>query len=57
MEIKVRIKNIYGTECIYPACMTAIKLKALGSNKTFSQGDIETIKALGYAVNVETPNL
>ena len=53
MSITVSIKSHYGTQYIYPACFTAERLAALTGKKTFSRRDIDTIKALGYSINVQ----
>jgi histone H3/H4 len=55
--ITVAIKNVYGTEYVYPVCATAVKLAQLTGRKTFTRHDINTIKALGYAIKVATPVL
>jgi len=52
MQITVEIKTRYGTEFIYPKCDLAEKLTRLTGKKTLSQQDIDTIKSLGYSVNV-----
>lgn len=53
-EISVTIKNVYGTDRVYPACKKAVLFAQLTGNKTFSEYDIKRIKELGY--NVELKN-
>jgi len=53
MTATVSIKSHYGTQYIYPVCQTAVHLAALTGKKTFSHSDIQTIKALGYSINVQ----
>jgi hypothetical protein len=53
MNATVQIKTHYGTQYIYPICQTAQHLAALTGKKTFSHRDIDTIKALGYSINVQ----
>lgn len=52
MNIKVRIKNIYGNDLIYPVCDKAKYFAAIAKKKTFSKDDIQNIKKLGFEVNV-----
>jgi hypothetical protein len=53
MEITVRITNQYGNRTIYPVCDTALLLARLAGFKTLPSHTIETIKALGYSINVQ----
>ena len=53
MNATVQIKTHYGTQFIYPVCQTAQHLARLTGKKTFSHRDIDTIKALGYTINVQ----
>jgi len=55
--ILVRIKNVYGSEMIYPACDKAQIFAYLAGTKTLSRYAIERIKALGYAINVQPQTL
>ena len=55
--IKVKIKNVYGAELVYPASETAEVLLSLTGQKTFSPHHTAKIKKLGYLIEVETPNL
>lgn len=52
MTIKVRIKNVYGKEMIYPACPKAELFTALLGQETLTRTDINLIKQLGYAIEV-----
>jgi hypothetical protein len=53
MQITVRITSQYGNRTIYPVCDTAILLARLAGFKTFPSHTLETIKALGYSINVQ----
>ena len=53
--IKVQIRQVYGRDFIYPHCDTAKKFAELIRQKTFTELDIERIKALGYKVEVHQP--
>lgn len=57
MTIKVEIKSVYGQDRIYPVCDKAKMFTALTGNKTLSQIDIVQIKALGFDVEVQAPEL
>tara|TARA_R100001377_G_scaffold2378_1_gene1585 strand:- start:934 stop:1269 length:336 start_codon:yes stop_codon:yes gene_type:complete len=61
MHIKVSIKNVYGSDLIYPECdnaeefarLTGLLLIRLTGTKTLSQSaTIESIRRLGYSVEV-----
>ena len=52
MTVKIKIKNVYGVERIYPVNGTAIFLTSLTRKKTLDRDEIETIKKLGYQVEV-----
>jgi hypothetical protein len=56
-SITVTIKSVYGIDRIYPACDTSRLLAKLTGSKTFSDSHIQTIKELGYTVEVETKTL
>ena len=57
MQIKVKIKNIYGNELIYPSCELGYKFSELLRAKTFNKSQINTIKKLGYEFHVDTPSI
>ena len=57
MTIKVTIRNVYGNELIYPACDKAKAFAHLTGNKTLSHYNVETIKRLGYTIEVIAPTL
>lgn len=57
MEITVRITNIYGNRTIYPVCNTALLLARLAGFKTLPAHALETIKQLGYSINVQSESL
>lgn len=54
MEITVIIKSVYGNEMIYPICDKALAFAKLAGTKTLSHAAIQQIKALGFAVKVQT---
>jgi len=57
MEITVRIKDQYGTAVIHPVCDKAHAFAALAGTKTLTRAALTQIRALGYAVNVQAPEI
>lgn len=57
MQITVRVTKNYGREAIYPADETAYTFAEMLGQQTLRRQDIESIKKLGYTVNVEAPAL
>lgn len=55
--ITVTIKNVYGTEQVYPKCPMALTFAALAGTKTLQPNAIRLIKELGYTVSVYTPTI
>ena len=47
MTITVQIRNVYGTDTVYPACDKARAFAAIANQKTLTRTTIEQIKALG----------
>lgn len=52
MELRVKIKNVYGNETIYPVCEQAILLAEYKGQKTFTERDIKLLKKLGYSFKI-----
>ncbi len=57
MQITVRLQSVYGNELIYPVSENAKHFAALTGTKTLTSDALGIIKKLGYAVEVETPEL
>jgi len=53
MQIKIRIEKNYGIETAYPACDNSRLLAKLAGTKTLTWHALETIRALGYAIEIE----
>ena len=53
MQITVRITSIYGNQTVYPVCEKALLLARLAGFKTLPSHTIETIKQLGYSINIQ----
>lgn len=51
-SIKIKIKNVYGNDLIYPDCAVSKAFTELTKTKTFSKEHLKTIKALGYEIKV-----
>lgn len=57
MTITIEIRDIYGIRTIYPACDTARLFARLAGTKTITRHALETIRALGYTVEVKQPEV
>lgn len=57
MKITVKIKSVYGRPLIYPVCDMAKVFASFTRTKCLTKAQIEVIKALGYEVEVQTPEL
>ena len=57
MNIKVKLKNVYGNDLIYPVCDKAKAFAAIAGKKTLTKYDISEIQFLGYMVNVVSESL
>ncbi len=57
MEITVRITNVYGQKAVYPVCETARIFADIAGTKTLKPTTINSIKALGYTINVQAETI
>ena len=55
--ITVKIKNNYGTECIYPVCPKAQNFADIADTKTLTPYVITLIKSLGFKIIVQPTEL
>jgi len=53
MKITIRIEKNYGIETAYPACDNSRLLAKLAGTKTLTWHALETIRALGYEIQIE----
>tara|TARA_R110002072_G_scaffold45732_5_gene127274 strand:+ start:451 stop:624 length:174 start_codon:yes stop_codon:yes gene_type:complete len=53
MEAIVKIKNIYGTDKVYPVNGVAMNLAEMAGNKTLTPESISIAKRLGFVFIVE----
>lgn len=56
-SITVTIKSVYGNITAYPACPTAALFAQLLGTKTLTPQALKTIKALGFEVIQQSPQL
>ena len=52
-EIVVHIKNVYGTDKVYPACKKAHLFTDIAGTTTLRPSDLKAIQMLGYRVLIE----
>lgn len=57
MKIEIQIRDVYGIRTIYPHCQTAKLLARLAGTKTITRHALETIRALGYTVEIKQPEV
>jgi hypothetical protein len=55
--ITVRVTNNFGNKAIYPVCETSINLAKLAKTETLTPSAIETIKKLGYVIEIQQQTL
>lgn len=53
LEIMVRIKNVYGTDKIYPVSPNAKLFADIAGTTTLRPSDLKAIQELGYRVLIE----
>jgi hypothetical protein len=53
MIITIKIEKNYGIETAYPACDNSRLLAKLAGTKTLTWHALETIRALGYVIEIE----
>jgi hypothetical protein len=51
--IIVRLRNVYGTERVYPVCETARAFAEATGTTTLTRRHIEIIKRLGFTIEIE----
>lgn len=57
VKITVQVRNVYGSDLVYPVDDTALTFARLLNVKTFNARQLVTIKQLGYAVQVAAGTL
>ena len=51
-KLQLKEVNVYGNILIYPMCQDSKLFAKLLNKKTFSNNDINTIKELGYTIEI-----
>ena len=49
-EIRVVVKNVYGTDKVYPFCMKARNFAEIAGTKTLTSDTLRLVRLLGYQV-------
>ena len=57
MKITIEVKTVYGNQTIYPFCDNAKLFARLANTKTLTKDSLDTIKKLGYAIEIKQPEL
>ena len=52
-EIRVVVKNVYGTDKVYPFCMKARHFSDIAGTKTLTRDTLRLVQLLGYQVRVQ----
>ena len=52
-EIRVVVKNVYGTDKVYPYCMKARNFADIAGTKTMTRDTLRLVQLLGYQVRVQ----
>jgi hypothetical protein len=53
MTITVRVRNVYGTKMIYPACDKSQIFAQLAGHTVLTQNTIDCVRRLGYLIEVQ----
>ena len=56
-KVKIRVKNVYGKDLLYPANRQAVEFLKLTSFKTFTREHLGAIRDLGFEVEAVRPQL
>ena len=54
-EIKVKVKNVYGKDLVYPVCVEAKIFAKIAGDTTLTPETLKRIMFLGYEVIQEQP--
>ena len=52
--VHVEVRDVYGNQLVYPASDTARIFTGLTGKKTFTPGDLDHIRRLGYTITLAT---
>ena len=53
-KLKVKVKNVYGTDLVYPVCEKSKLFANLTNNQTLTETARRLIKLLGYSFEIVT---
>jgi len=56
-HITVQIREVYGTQLVYPACPKSVLFAGIAKTKTLTMDTLYDIQRLGFEVKVETPTV
>jgi hypothetical protein len=57
ITVQVRVKNVFGTDTVYPANAAAITFAEIAGTKTLTWNTVRAIRALGCEIEVLTGEL
>jgi hypothetical protein len=57
ITVQVRVKNVFGTDTVYPANAAAITFAQIAGTKTLTLATVRGIQALGCEIQVLTGEL
>lgn len=49
-EITVQVRDVYGTEKVYPICDSAMQFASIAGTTTLTERVLKRIEALGYTI-------
>lgn len=52
-SLRVTVRNVYGTETVYPACEQSQLLCELTGRRTLTPADIRTLRKLGFTFAIQ----
>ena len=53
MEITINVRNVYGQEVAYPACVSSKRFARIAKTRTLTEDTLYQIKQLGYRVRIQ----
>lgn len=49
-QITVQVRDVYGTEQVYPICDDALRFAAIAGTTTLTKRVLKCVEALGYTI-------
>lgn len=53
VEVKVRVKDVYGKRTFYPLCADALLFASIAGTKTLTEPVLKSIESLGYKITFQ----